>query len=95
MANFLKWQDIQILDVASWNSIKQLWQSGNYSSALAVLQQSALVNKWQDAGLVNDLTSELVRLQNQQDTHFRDGIPITSKTVPTLQSNNQLWFEVI
>lgn len=91
----LKWQDLQIDDVTLWNQLKQLWQAGNYTQALNVLQNTSLATKWQNADNINTLTTELVRLQNQNDPNFKINNPVTSFSSPASPNRNKLWFEVI
>lgn len=90
-----RWQDIQIDDTAIWSNLKTLWGNGKYSQALELLQNSQIVNKWNDANKINDLTSNIMQIGNMIDaTDFKIDAPITSKNVPSSPRPNQIWFEV-
>lgn len=72
--NTLSWyhyQDIQIPDVSLRNQFKQLWNVGNYTSALNLLQLNSNGQLWGkafDANVLNTLTANAATLENQFNT---------------------------
>lgn len=91
-----KWQDIQINDKATWTSIKRMWNSGNYSQAIAALQAASLQNKWNDAAHVNQLFASIEAVREEsQAGKFKDMAPITSDSAPVNPSINQIWFDIV
>lgn len=88
-----KWQDIQIPDRNLWSQIHSLWQNGNYTQVISILQNIQLVDKWNDANKINQLTSKIVYLEKLDDPSFKKGIPITSEYPPANINLNQVWFD--
>lgn len=88
-----KWQDIQIPDRNLWSQIHSLWKNGNYAQAISILQNIQLVDKWNDANKINQLTSKIVYLEKLDDPSFKKGIPITSEYPPANINLNQVWFD--
>ena len=89
----MKYTDIQLTDKELWAQFQSLYQSGDYTSALALLQNMQLKNKALTADILNALTDYIVRVENLNDSTFKvDKIPCQVNR-PT-QLTGQVWFEV-
>ena len=89
----MKYTDIQLTDKELWAQFQSLYQSGDYTSALALLQNMQLKNKALTADILNTLTNYIVRVENLNDSTFKaDKIPC-QVSQPT-QSTGQVWFAV-
>ena len=90
----MKYTDIQLTDKELWAQFQSLYQSGDYTSALALLQNTQLANKALTADVLNALTDYIVQIQNTSDPSFKqDRIPCQAEQ-PTQQSIGEIWFEV-
>ena len=89
----MKYTDIQLTDKELWAQFQSLYQSGNYASALSLLQNSQLKNKALTADILKALTNYIVQVEQLNDLTFKaDKIPCQANQ-PT-QSTGQVWFEV-
>ena len=89
----MKYTDIQLTDKELWAQFQLLYQSGDYASALRLLQNSQLKNKALTADILNALTNHIVQVEQLNDLSFKaDKIPCQVNQ-PT-QSTGQVWFEV-
>ena len=89
----MKYTDIQLTDKELWAQFQSLYQSGDYTSALALLQNTQLNNKALTADILNVLTDYIVQVENLDDSSFKqDKIPC-QVSQPT-QSTGQVWFQV-
>ena len=89
----MKYTDIQLTDKELWAQFQSLYQSGNYASALTLLQNSQLKNKALTADNLNALTDCIVQVEQLNDSTFKtDKIPCQVNQ-PT-QSTGQVLFEV-
>ena len=89
----MKFKDIQLTDKELWGQFQSLCQSGDYTSALAMLQNTQLNNKALTADILNALTDYIVQVEQFNDSTFKtDKIPCQVNQ-PT-QSTGQVWFEV-
>ena len=89
----MKYTDIQLTDKDLWTQFQSLYQSGDYASALAMLQNTQLVNKALTADILNVLTDYIVQVEQLNDLTFKtDKIPCQVNQ-PT-QSTGQVWFQV-
>ena len=89
----MKFKDIQLTDKELWGQFQSLCQSGDYASALALLQNTQLTNKALTADVLNALTDYIVQIENTSDSSFKqDRIPCQTKQ-PT-QNTGEVWFEV-
>ena len=89
----MKYTDIQLTDKELWAQFQSLYQSGDYASALALLQNTQLNNKTLTADGLNALTDYIVQVENLDDSSFKqDKIPC--QTIQPTQSTGQVWFEV-
>ena len=89
----MKYTDIQLTDKELWAQFQSLYQSGDYTSALPMLQNTQLKNKALTADILNALTDYIVQVEQFNDSTFKtDKIPCQVNQ-PT-QSTGQVWFEV-
>lgn len=89
----MKYTDIQLTDEELWGQFKSLYQSGDYTSALALLQNTQLNNKALTADVLNALTAYLVQVENLNDPNFKADRPPVQTNQPT-QTAGQMWFQV-
>ena len=89
----MKHTDIQLTDKELWTQFQSLYQSGDYTSALVMLQNTQLKNKALTADILNALTDYIVQVEQLNDSTFKaDKIPCQVNQ-PT-QSTGQVWFQV-
>ena len=89
----MKYTDIQLTDKELWAQFQSLYKSGDYTSALAMLQNTQLKNKALTADILNALTDYIVQVEQLNDLTFKaDKIPCQINR-PT-QSTGQVWFEI-
>ena len=80
----MNYQDIHLEDKALWNQLQTAWEQGDYTAALSKLQDSSITDKKLSADKINFATSELKRLQSQNDDVFKSGkIKVTDLDVPS------------
>ena len=88
------YQDIHLEDKALWNQLQTAWEQGDYTTALSKLQDSSITDKKLSADKINFATSELKRLQSQNDDVFKSGkIKVTNLDVPSpTPSEGEVYF---
>ena len=69
----MNYQDIHLEDKALWNQLQTAWEQDDYTTALSKLQDSSITDKKLSADKINFATSELKRLQSQNDDVFKSG----------------------
>ena len=89
----MNFKDIQLTDKELWAQFQSLYQSGDYASALSLLQNSQLSGKSLIADVLNAITDYLVQVENLNDSNFKADRPIVQSSQPT-QSTGYLWFQV-
>ena len=89
----MNFKDIQLTDKELWAQFQSLYQSGDYASALSLLQNTQLTNKGLTADVLNAITAHLVQVENLNDSTFKADRPPVQANQPT-QSAGQLWFQV-
>ena len=90
----MKYTDIQLIDKELWAQFQSLYKSGDYASALAMLQNTQLNNKTLTADILNALTDYIVQVEQFNDSTFKTEKILCQVNQPT-QSTGQVWFEVI
>lgn len=90
----MKYTDIQLTDKELWTQFQSLYQSGNYASALALLQNTQLNNKALTADILNALTDYIVQVENLNDSSFKQN-KIPCQTEQPTQSTGEVWLQVI
>ena len=89
----MKYTDIQLTDKELWAQFQLLYKSGDYVSALAMLQNTQLKDKALTADILNALTDYIAQVEQLNDSTFKtDKIPCQVNR-PT-QSTGQVWFQV-
>lgn len=89
----MKYADIQLTDKELWAQFQSLYQSGNYASALTLLQNTQLNNKALTADILNVLTDYIVQVEQLNDSTFKTDKILCQVNQPT-QSTGQVWFEI-
>ena len=89
----MNFKDIQLTDKELWAQFQSLYQSGDYTSALALLQNAQLLNKGLIANVLNITTDHIVEVENLNDPTFKEDKPPVQANQPT-QSVGQMWFQV-
>ena len=89
----MKYTDIQLTDKELWAQFQSLYQSGDYASALTLLQNSQLSGKGLVADVLNAITDYLVQVENLNDPDFKADKVVVQSSQP-VQSTGYLWFQV-
>ena len=89
----MKYTDIQLTDKELWAQFQSLYQSGDYASALTLLQNSQLSSKGLVADVLNAITDYLVQVENLNDPDFKADRPVVQSSQP-VQATGYLWFQV-
>ena len=89
----MKFKDIQLTDKELWAQFQSLYQSGDYASALTLLQNSQLSGKGLVADVLNAITDYLVQVENLNDPDFKADRAIVQSSQP-VQAAGYLWFQV-
>ena len=89
----MKYTDIQLTDKELWTQFQSLYKSGDYASALAILQNTQLNNKALTADILNALTDYIVQVEQLNDSTFKTDKILCQVNQPT-QSIGQVWFEI-
>ena len=89
----MKYTDIQLTDKELWGQFQSFYQNGDYANALALLQNTQLVNKALTADVLNALTDYIVQIENTSDSSFKqDSIPCQAEQ--PVQNTSEVWFEI-
>ena len=91
----MKYTDIQLTDKELWAQFQSLYQSGNYASALALLQNTQLKNKALTADILNALTDYIVQVEQLNDSTFKMDKIRVEPQVPTDLTNGQVYFDYL
>ena len=88
----MKYTDIQLTDKELWAQFQSLYQSGNYASALAFLQNTQLNNKALTAENLNALTDYIVQVEQLNDPNFKADKIQLSRRPPAGMTGGQVYF---
>lgn len=91
----MNYQDIHLEDKALWNQLQTAWEQDDYTAALNVLKNASLADKQMNAAVINALTTELLRLQSQSDTGFKQDKIIVSSDPPADLADGGVYFRLI
>ena len=91
----INYQDIHLEDKGLWNQLQIAWGQGDYTAALNVLKNASLTDKKLNAATINALTTELIRLQNQKDTGFKQDKIVVSAEPPADLADGKVYFRLI
>lgn len=89
----MNYKDIQLTDKELWAQFQSLYQSGDYASALSLLQNSQLSSKGLVADVLNTITDYLVQVENLNDPNFKADRAVVQSSQP-VQATGYLWFQV-
>ena len=89
----MKYTDIQLTDKELWAQFQSLYQSGDYTNALTLLQNSQLSSKGLVADVLNAITDYLVQVENLNDPNFKADRAVVQSSQP-VQATGYLWFQV-
>ena len=79
----MNYKDIQLTDKELWAQFQSLYQSGNYASALAFLQNTQLNNKALTAEILNALTDYIVQVEQLNDPDYANDRIRVERQIPT------------
>ena len=91
----MNYQDIHLEDKELWNQLQTAWEQGDYTTALNVLKNASLSDKQLNAAAINALTTELLRLQSQADTGFKQDKIVVSSEPPADLADGKVYFRLI
>lgn len=91
----MNYQDIHLEDKALWNQLQTAWEQDDYTTALNVLKNASLADKQLNAAVINALTTELLRLQSQADTGFKQDKIAVSAEPPADLADGEVYFRLI
>lgn len=91
----MNYQDIHLEDKAIWNQLQIAWEQGDYTTALNVLKNASLADKQLNAAAINALTTELLILQSQADTGFKQDKIVVSDEPPADLADGKVYFRLI
>ena len=89
----MNYKDIQLTDKELWAQFQSLYQSGDYASALSLLQNPQLSGKGLVADVLNAITDYLVQVENLNDPDFKADKAVVQSSQP-VQATGYLWFQV-
>ena len=89
----MKYEDIHLADKAKWRQFVTLWQAGNVDAALNLLADTSLGGKVVNAAALNAITNQIVSLEENDDTTFKDDIIKVSPTPPVGIKQGEVYFE--
>ena len=91
----MNYQDIHLEDKALWNQLQTAWEQGDYTAALNALKNASLSDKQLNAAVINALTTELLRLQSQADTGFKQDKIVVSSEPPADLADGKVYFKML
>lgn len=91
----MKYTDIQLTDKELWAQFQSLYQSGDYASALALLQNTQLKNKALTADILNALTDYIVQVEQLNDSTFKADKIRVEPQVPADLTTGQIYFDYL
>lgn len=90
----MQFQDIQISDLDLRRQFIELWSNGSYDEAIALLQDTQISGKWQDAENFNTLCAAIVQAENDALKPIASGTDVVMQLAePTNQKDGDIWFE--
>ena len=88
----MRFSDVQLSDQALWAQFKHLYETGDYASALSLLQNTQLTNKALTADVLNAITSYLVQVEELNDPNFKADKIQLSRRPPAGMTSGQVYF---
>lgn len=91
----MNYQDIHLEDKSLWNQLQTAWEQDDYTAALNILKNTSLSDKQTNAATINELTTELLMLQTQGDTGFKQDKIVVSSEPPSGLAVGEIYFRLI
>ena len=88
-------QEIHLSDKTLRDNFVQYWKDGDYANCITILQNVQLNNKKMIASIFNNITSDIVTLENNSDSSFKANKIIVSENAPSGLISGSVWFEEI
>ena len=89
----MKYTDIQLTDKELWAQFQSLYKSGDYASALAILQNTQLNNKALTADILNALTDYIVQVEQFNDPDYANDRIRIERQIPTDLTSGEVYFD--
>ena len=89
----MKYTDIQLTDKELWAQFQSFSKSGDYTSALAFLQNSQLKNKALTADILNVLTDYIVQVEQYNDPDYANDRIRIERQIPTDLTSGEVYFD--
>ena len=89
----MKYTDIQLTDKELWAQFQSLYKSGDYASALAMLQNTQLNSKALIADILNALTDYIVQVEQLNDPDYANDRIRIERQIPTDLTSGEVYFD--
>ena len=89
----MKFSDIQLTDKELWERYKQLWASGDYATALELLNNRQLDKKAEIAKGLNELTAHIVEVEKLNDPSYANDRIRIERQPPKDLEVGQVYFD--
>lgn len=90
----MKYQDIQLADVSLWKQIQVAWKTGNYTTAISLIDNNQLAEKVLIAEYLNNITNEIVETEQLNDPDFNKDKITLHRQNPVGLSSGEIYFQV-
>lgn len=87
-------EEIHLSDETLRESYISNWEN-SFSTAESILSNSQLNNKKMVAEVFNDITTNVLALENNSDPTFKSNRIIVSTSAPTGLSSGEIWFQKV
>lgn len=87
-------EEIHLSDETLRESYISNWEN-SFSTAESILSNSQLNNKKMVAEVFNDITTDVLALENNSDPTFKSNRIIVSTSAPTGLSSGEIWFQKV
>lgn len=87
-------EEIHLSDETLRESYMSNWEN-SFSTAESILSNSQLNNKKMVAEVFNDITTNVLALENNSDPTFKSNRIIVSTSAPTGLSSGEIWFQKV
>lgn len=87
-------EEIHLSDETLRESYISNWED-SFSTAESILSNSQLNNKKMVAEVFNDITTNVLALENNSDPTFKSNRIIVSTSAPTGLSSGEIWFQKV
>ena len=90
----MKYQDIHLSDKDTYMQLKSQFASGQYQAAETLLQNASLDNKVLNAEVINEITEDLLRVQQLGAITVEKTVIPTSEEEPLNPTQGEVWFQI-